>query len=544
MLKRIPIIFLFFSINASFAQNLTASQKIQDSVSAGSTFIVSTTITRNQVIDVMEFSQSFPQGFSATDVDSKGGDFEFEKNEVKIIWLSPPIEDTYSVSYQVRAPSDTSGILTFGGKIIYITSNIKRNVFIIPPRKIILVNPKNQGKTQTQNSGVVTLGSQADPVIPVKQIKPVESTKLPTNVSEKSPSNFKRLFDSLKLADSKAEAEGLRVKTTKESEKTAPKNATNKEPEKAAKTDLLSKLDLEPGNPEAEAVETGWSSIASSLAETEALRLKLNMEPEKTEALTAQTGWSSDNIKETSATRADNNASISQLKTKLEASQSGINRLKSELENTTVSQINILNAINSKNTSSVIRTDALLAELTTKSDFNESEIIRLKMELEKAKIIAANTLRIINLKNSAANNEAAAMLSQLKMKSDSGSAEITKLKSDLDKIKVSESNTSNAISSSGGTVRTSQSDYFTDETGKPVSNGFYVIIGTFGSRENADRFRATNHMIGHLNTKIILNQFTKVYNIYCLKANNRADAETERTKYKPEYPDAWILKLE
>ncbi|MES2396785.1 MAG: SPOR domain-containing protein [Bacteroidota bacterium] len=89
-----------------------------------------------------------------------------------------------------------------------------------------------------------------------------------------------------------------------------------------------------------------------------------------------------------------------------------------------------------------------------------------------------------------------------------------------------------------------KTDRFADEKGGPAGDGYYVVIGSFGNKENAERFKAANIIKGHRNTKIIQNKVTKMYNIFALKTNNKKEADLERSKYKGEYSNVWILKLE
>lgn len=333
MLKHISFVFLFFILRGLFAQTLTATQNIPENVTIGSSFIITTTINRGQINDFIEFCQPLPKGFTATEIDSKGGDFVFDKNEVKIIWRTPPPEDIYTFSFLITVPKDVSDSQKGGdGKVIYITSNNELKVFLFQIKKIKLISPKTL-KKKTKS-------------VP---LEPTDSTQILVKADEAKKEE--------KQADDK-------------------------------------------------------------LKERESFDKYLN----------------------SAVVVVSDNASLTQLKTKL----------------------------------------------------------------------------------------------------DSGRAEINRLKAELEKI-----NSSNLVSSTGGIVSISETNRFTNDNGKPATSGFYVVIGTFGNKGNADRFRATNVMKkGHLNAKIIQNQFTKVYNIYVLKTNNKSDAEAERIKYKPEYPDVWILKLE
>lgn len=238
---------------------------------------------------------------------------------------------------------------------------------------------------------------------------------------------------------------------------------------------------------------------------------------------------------------------------------------------------------------------AMIAQIKATSDSNRIEINKLKTAIANAKIPEKPTPLISDSLHNNGGNEALlgqmktisdryyevvkqvdeALLAQMKVTSDSNQAQIDRLKARLAAMEASKASATAqatrvsaaseatktldnlihgssstekagapAKSTAGGVVRTSESDDFSDETGKSATIGFYVVIGTFGNKENVEKFKAANIIKGHVNTKVIQNNFTKVYRIYVLKTNNRADADAERAKYKTEYPDVWILKLE
>ena len=253
----------------------------------------------------------------------------------------------------------------------------------------------------------------------------------------------------------------------------------------------------------------------------------------------------------------ENDSLRNQLKAKSDVNQRQMDQLKAELEKVkTLGAIspNAGKATDSLRSTLSTETVALLAQLKAKSDENQAQIDLLKEELAKAKTTEAPA----NTKNDE-------LIAQLKAKSDNYQAQIDLLKEELAKTKeevananalnsknaeltlqkqkTGETSQPNIVTTSAG-VRTSKTVDFMDENGNPVSNGFYVIIGTFGNKENADRFKAANIIKGHGNTKMIQNQFTKTYNIFVLKTNNKADADAERIKYQVEYPSVWILQLE
>ncbi len=260
-------------------------------------------------------------------------------------------------------------------------------------------------------------------------------------------------------------------------------------------------------------------------------RLKINLEKEKGGEKMAKRAPNP-----TEAVLNDENTILlAKLFVKFDTNQAQIDQLKQQLAKAQNSETAIEKDRRVKD--SVLRhfliseTEALLTQLKTKSDMNQRQFDQLKEELSKTKEEVVKSANLLNSKKpplvSGADNTAS--YTALKAKSDSDKAEIKRLIS---------------VVSSTVEVSSSKTDAFIDEKGKPASEGFYVVIGAFGNKENADRFKATNIIKGHANTKMIQNQVTKIYNIFVWKTNNKKDADSELTKYKEEYNGVWILKLE
>ncbi|MES1181309.1 MAG: type IX secretion system membrane protein PorP/SprF, partial [Flavobacterium sp.] len=164
-------------------------------------------------------------------------------------------------------------------------------------------------------------------------------------------------------------------------------------------------------------------------------------------------------------------------------------------------------------------------------------------------------------KNTATNEEIAA----IKTKSDSNEVEIQRLKAELAQMKTerltatpaTSTSTTNAttytpvdpnkpreINLTENLMRTSSSNNFVDETGLTIMGGYYIVIGSFNNKENAIKFKNANLIKGYTKTQLIQNSTTKTYYVYASRFDKQPDAETEMAKYKVEYNDAWVLKLE
>lgn len=140
------------------------------------------------------------------------------------------------------------------------------------------------------------------------------------------------------------------------------------------------------------------------------------------------------------------------------------------------------------------------------------------------------------------------MIAKLKAKSDTSEAEIQRLKDAIAKL-VSGGGTGavtpkNAEGLTENLMRTGSSGDFVDDNGMTMGTGFYVVIGSFSSKDNATKFRDANIIKGYNNTQIVQNHKTKVYYVTVNKTDKQADAEAEQAKFKTEYPDVWIQKLE
>jgi cell division septation protein DedD len=189
MMKQIVFSFLILVTAVAFAQDLTATQVFPSSVAAGSSFTVEININRGSINGFMKFFQELPAGFVATEIDSKGGSFSFADNGAKVVWIAPPNEPTYTVSYKVTVPADASGTKNITAKLSYINNN-ERKIFDFEPKTITIggagsvstpsptpVTTKQPPITEKQPA--VIPPAKSTPATPVATEKPASSTPPP-----------------------------------------------------------------------------------------------------------------------------------------------------------------------------------------------------------------------------------------------------------------------------------------------------------------------------------------------------------------------------
>lgn len=181
-----------------FGQDITASQKIPTNALPGTDFIIETTINKGKIRDFMKFFQVIPEGLIATEIESQTGTFTFADGGAKIVWITPPMDETFTISYKVTVNGGVSGTKSLPAKISYITNN-ERKVFDFPPTSIIIgtatppvqkVIPSNNPTTSTTPQPVKTNPATTTPVTtttPVKTNPPAEQKKTTTPTTTTTP---------------------------------------------------------------------------------------------------------------------------------------------------------------------------------------------------------------------------------------------------------------------------------------------------------------------------------------------------------------------
>lgn len=141
-------------------------------------------------------------------------------------------------------------------------------------------------------------------------------------------------------------------------------------------------------------------------------------------------------------------------------------------------------------------------------------------------------------------------LQTLKAKADTNEAEVQRLKAELAQMKTERIMVDTTIKRpreinlTENLMRTSTSNTFVDETNLTIMSGYYIVVGSFNNKENALKFKNSNLIKGYNKTQMIQNSVSKTYYIYTVRFDKQADAEAELSKFKTEYNDAWVLKLE
>lgn len=93
-------------------------------------------------------------------------------------------------------------------------------------------------------------------------------------------------------------------------------------------------------------------------------------------------------------------------------------------------------------------------------------------------------------------------------------------------------------------VKTATVNEFTNEAGARSQAGYYVVVGSFSSKENTESFKRALAAKGYSGTKYLYNPIDSYFYIYTKMSENKDVAAEQFFKVQADYRDAWIQKLE
>lgn len=155
---------------AAYSQ-ITITANLPSSVSTGSTIDADVKINKGAVGNFAKYQMDVPVGYVVSGVDVKGGNFTFENQRAKIVWVSVPGDAEFTVKFKLQVGSDAASPGTFAQKFYYLENNEKKEVEAAP----IVV-------TTGGSSGAVAATTPAE-------TKPVETT--PVNNTSTTPAETK-----------------------------------------------------------------------------------------------------------------------------------------------------------------------------------------------------------------------------------------------------------------------------------------------------------------------------------------------------------------
>ena len=169
-MKKLLTFFALSSFSAIFSQ-ITINANFPLSMNTGSTVDAEVKINKGTVGNFAKYQLDVPTGYIISCTDPRTGNFTFENQRAKIVWVSVPSDPEFTIKFKVQVNSDAANPATFSQKFYYLENNEKKEVEASP----IVITIGGAGAVASSSSE--TKPAETKPVEPVKETKPVEQVK-------------------------------------------------------------------------------------------------------------------------------------------------------------------------------------------------------------------------------------------------------------------------------------------------------------------------------------------------------------------------------
>src|SRR4051812_34424454 len=111
MSKFYSLIIFLFLVKLTCSQEVSATQKLPVNIFPGKEFLVEVTVNKGLLNGFFRYYLDLPRGYTATPIDTKNGSFKTVDTSIRVVWLIPPPESTFSFSFKVTTPYNAKGNL-------------------------------------------------------------------------------------------------------------------------------------------------------------------------------------------------------------------------------------------------------------------------------------------------------------------------------------------------------------------------------------------------------------------------------------------------
>ncbi|MBS1646255.1 MAG: SPOR domain-containing protein [Bacteroidetes bacterium] len=186
MIKNLLAAFLFLMSSALLSQELSITNNLPASATGGIGLQTDFTLTKGANMgSFAKFQVDVPAGFTVESVEIKGGNFTFENNRAKIVWVSLPSENSFTFTLRITAPANTSGSITLTPQFFYLENNVKKDYTPTPATvsysagsaAAAVTPPSNPSSTSVPSAPAVT--SDDSPSATSESAKTVEVASTP-----------------------------------------------------------------------------------------------------------------------------------------------------------------------------------------------------------------------------------------------------------------------------------------------------------------------------------------------------------------------------
>ena len=169
--------FIALTSFSTISSQITITSNIPTNITAGAVIDAEVKINKGGIGNFAKYQMDAPSGYIVSGVEVRGGNFTFENQRAKIVWVSIPNEAEIILKLKIQATSSVLSPGTFSQKFYYLENNEKKEIESNP----IIINVTGGNASPVVNTPVETAVTEAVPTETkaaetiVTEIKPVET---------------------------------------------------------------------------------------------------------------------------------------------------------------------------------------------------------------------------------------------------------------------------------------------------------------------------------------------------------------------------------
>lgn len=183
--------FKLFALSMALGTNflfgqVTLTTNLPSSLASGSTTDVEVKINKGSIANFAKYQMDVPVGVTVAESDSKSGNFTFENNRAKIVWVSVPSDAEFTLKFKVTVTASAPAEGAVIQKFYFLENGAKKEIEAEPINLALggSANPKNlAGSTTTKTEPAKTTPVATTPA----KTEPVKTTPVATTPAKTEP---------------------------------------------------------------------------------------------------------------------------------------------------------------------------------------------------------------------------------------------------------------------------------------------------------------------------------------------------------------------
>lgn len=179
MKKLLPLVLSFLALTGLKSQ-ISITANMPSSIPAGTSVDAEVKINKGAIGNFAKYQMDVPAGYSVSGVEVQSGNFTFENQRAKIVWVSVPSDPEFTVKFKITGDASATNQGAIVQKFFYLENNEKKEV---EGNTITLgggvASTTSSGSTPVETVASTSSSGSSTSSTPVETVKstPVETVK-------------------------------------------------------------------------------------------------------------------------------------------------------------------------------------------------------------------------------------------------------------------------------------------------------------------------------------------------------------------------------